>query len=105
MSKLTFKLILMRIFFSIVFIFFFCICFAQKLSKRSSYEKRWALVHPFAALKVKKIYKKCLPFYEEIKSANTLDPYKNGGKQDAFRHTFFMAAFAQKIKTKKQCIR
>lgn len=75
--------------------------FSQKISGRSRYEKRWAFAHPFAALKVKKIYKRCLPLYEEIKMTNKLDQYKNGGKLDAFRHTFFMAAFAQKIKTKK----
>ena len=91
----------MRVFFIIVFTFIAVILYAQKLSNRSSYEKRWALAHPFAALKVKKIYKACLPYYEELKKINSLDNFESGGKLDAFRHVFFMAAFSQKIKTKK----
>lgn len=91
----------MRIFFIIVFIFLFGICYCQKISKRSSYEKRWALGHPFAALKTKKIYRKCLPFYLEVKKTGSLDTCENGGKLDAFRHAYFMAAFAQKINVKK----
>lgn len=61
----------------------------------------WGLFHPFAALKVNKLYKKCLPFYEEVKKENGLDKFESGGKLDAFRHVFFMAAFTQKIKAKK----
>lgn len=74
---------------------------AQKLSHRSKFEKLWAFTHPFAALKVKRIYKQCIPYYEEVKKLNTLDAFENGGKLDAFRHAFFMAAFARKIKAKK----
>lgn len=91
----------MRFFISIVFIFLFVEIWSQKISSRSRYEKCWAFTHPFAALKVKNIYKKCMPIYEETKKNNLLDAFENGGKRDAFRHTFFMAAFAQKIKTKK----
>jgi hypothetical protein len=75
--------------------------FSQKISERSRYEKRWAFFHPFAALKVKKIYKNCRPIYDEVKKTNTLDGFENGGKLDAFRHVFFMAAFSQKIGVKK----
>ena len=91
----------MRNFFILIFIFCTCSCFAQKLAKRSSYERRWAFAHPFAALKTKKIYRKCLPFYLEIKKAGSLDTCENGGKLDAFRHSYFMAAFTQKISVKK----
>lgn len=91
----------MKEFFSIVFIFWACGITAQKFNHRSKHEKHWALSHPFAALKTRKIYKKCIPYYEEVKKSNTLDAFENGGKLDAFRHTFFMAAFAQKIKAKK----
>jgi hypothetical protein len=91
----------MRVLLFTVFIFLSAFIFSQKLSARSRYEKRWAFVHPFAAIKVRKVYKKCLPVYQEIKNTNALDKYKNGGKLDAFRHSFFMAAFAQKIKVKK----
>lgn len=91
----------MRLFFIIAFIICSGTCFGQKLSKRSSYEKRWALARPFAALKIKKIYKKCLPYYLEVKKTGSLDTCENGGKLDAFRHAYFMAAFAQKINVKK----
>lgn len=91
----------MRTFFSIVFIFLIAEVWSQKFSSRSRYEKCWAFTHPFVALKLKKIYKTCMPIYEEVKKNNLLDALENGGKLDAFRHTFFMAAFAQKIKIKK----
>jgi hypothetical protein len=73
----------------------------QTFGSRSAYEKRWAIFHPFAALKVKKIYKQCKPLYIEAKRSPSLDTLKNGGRLDAFRHVFFMAAFSQKIKAKK----
>lgn len=76
------------------------ISFAQR-EGRSKYEVRWALAHPFAAVKVKKLYKKALPFYMDSETRNQLDKYESGGKTDAFRHVFFMAVFSQKIKTRK----
>ena len=87
--------------FIVIFIFLVCSLQAQKFGSRSRYEKRWAIFHPIVALKVKKIYKKCLPLYNFIKKDRVLDTCENGGKLDAFRHVFFMAAFAQKIKVKK----
>ena len=58
-------------------------------------------MHPIAAIKVKHISKKCYKIYEQINKSRRLDTNGNGGKLDAFRHTFFMAAFVQKIKIKK----
>lgn len=101
MSGLYFLQVLMRFFISIIFIFCFISALPQKFGDRSRYEKRWAFFHPFAALKVKKIYKTCVPLYEDVKKNKLLDAFENGGKLDAFRHVFFMAAFSQKIKTKK----
>jgi len=82
---------------------FFCVvfCFLAKSQKISKYEKIWALMHPIAAIKVKHISKKCYKIYEQINKSRRLDTNGNGGKLDAFRHTFFMAAFVQKIKIKK----
>lgn len=74
---------------------------AQRFSSRSGPEKCWAVFHPFAAIKIKKVYKNALPFYNEVKKNNVPDPFGNGGKLDAFRHVYFMAAFAQKVKGKK----
>src|SRR5258708_40136496 len=87
--------------FIITFIFLVNILWSQKFSSRSPHEKYWALFHPCAAIKVKKIYKKCLPLYEEIKKTNILDSFQSGGKLDAFRHVFFMAAFSQSVKINK----
>jgi len=75
-------------------------CFSQHV-KLSRYEKRWALAYPFAALKVKKITKRCYAVYNQGELRHRLDTFSNGGKLDAFRHTFFMAAYSQKIKVKK----
>lgn len=67
----------------------------------SRYEFFWSLRHPFAALKVKKIYKQLKPYYVEDELKKNLDAFSSGGKLDAFRHVYYMAAFAQKIKAKK----
>lgn len=85
-------------------ILFFCtfsvysFCAPPKLSR---YEKRWALWHPLAALKIKKQLPQALKLYEEVKAAHLLDQYESGGKLDAFRHTFTMAYLAQSIPVKK----
>lgn len=74
--------------------------FSQKPGK-SKFEKKWALAHPFAAIKVKRIYRQAMPFYNDQLNFKQLDSFSNGGKLDAFRHVFFMAAFTQKVKVKK----
>jgi hypothetical protein len=77
---------------------------AQNLMARprtSRYEFWWALGHPFAAIKVNRIYKKVSKLYNEKELKVKLDVYSSGGKLDAFRHVFYFAAFAQKIKPKK----
>ncbi|RME16411.1 MAG: hypothetical protein D6799_04950 [Bacteroidetes bacterium] len=68
---------------------------------KGKHQYRWAVFHPVAAIKVKHIYKKNLPIYQQVKQQKILDTLENGGKLDAFRHAFFMACFAQKIQTKK----
>ncbi len=83
---------------------FFLVCntlvFAQT-HKLYAQEKRWAIVHPFAALKVNRIQKKCYQIYNQPSLKTKLDDYSNGGELHAFRHLFFMSALAQKIKPKK----
>lgn len=39
--------------------------------------------------------------YEEVKSKKLLDSYENGGKLDAFRHSFAMAYFSRYVSVKK----
>lgn len=97
-SKLD-EVVLMRLYI-LILICLPGIHFAQGESK-SKYEKRWAITHPFAALRVKKIYNKALPIYKDADLRSKLDTYESGGRTDAFRHVFFMAAFTQKIKIKK----
>ncbi|GIV29188.1 MAG: hypothetical protein KatS3mg028_0254 [Bacteroidia bacterium] len=75
-------------------------CFLHSQHK-GKYQYRWAFFHPIAAIKVKHVYKKNLPIYQQVKQQKTLDTIENGGKLDAFRHAFFMACFAQKIHPKK----
>ena len=75
--------------------------FFSKIPSTNKFEKKWAFWHPFAALKIKKIYKKAMPFYQDAFIKTELDVFESGGKLDAFRHIFFMAAFSQKIKIKK----
>jgi hypothetical protein len=85
----------------ILFLFGILISNAQSFGSRSGPEKCWAIFHPFAAIKIRKIYALARPFYEDIKKNNVTDSFSNGGKLDAFRHIYFMAAFTQKVKAKK----
>ena len=64
-------------------------------------EKRWAVFHPFAALKVRRINDQCAHFYDRKVLAGRLDSFPAGGKLDAFRHVFYMAALAQQIRLRK----
>lgn len=76
-----------------------CIAFnglAQIPAKLSKYEKHWALLHPIAAIKANHLGKCVAAIYKET-LAEGLDSYPSGGRLDAYRHVFFMAAFAQKI--------
>ncbi len=60
--------------------------------------KLWAIAHPIASFKIKKINKHCLLVYAQKDIKEKLDSFSSGGKLDAFRHIFFMAAFQQKVK-------
>jgi len=73
--------------------------FAQR--PLSAYEFRRAIVHPFAALKIRKQLPAALKVYNEQKSVKQPDSLASGGKLDAFRHVYTMACLARKIKVKK----
>ena len=69
-------------------------------------EKKWVMRHPISALKIRKIKERCDPIYFNIKKnpfleAMGLDKFENGGKLDAFRHVFYSAAFASRVKKEK----
>lgn len=67
----------------------------------SKYEIRWALVHPFAAIKINGHLKKAMIIYREVKDTKQLDGVESGGTLDAFRHAFTMAYLAQRISSNK----
>lgn len=75
-------------------------CFSQTVNY-SAYEKKWAIKHPFSAIKVKKISRHCFKTFDRQALKLELDSFNNGGKLDAYRHVFFMAAYAQKIPVRK----
>ncbi|MCA0430382.1 MAG: hypothetical protein LCH32_07755 [Bacteroidetes bacterium] len=76
-------------------------CWQTKYKAISFQEFKWAIFHPIAAIKVKQITKKCNKIYFNPNLKLQLDSFESGGKLDAFRHIFYMAAYAQKIKIKK----
>ena len=67
----------------------------------SNYEYRWAVWHPFAAMKIKKQLPKALEIYKSVEQQKILDTLTFGGKLDAFRHSFTMAYLARSIRIKK----
>lgn len=67
----------------------------------SAYELSWALSHPAAAIKAKKIKDECDRFFDQKRFSTMLDSFANGGKLDAFRHVFYMAAMAREVKPSK----
>lgn len=67
----------------------------------SIYEFKWAVFHPFAALKIKHSLPGAMVIYKEVAQNKVLDTLANGGKLDAFRHTYAMAFLARRISVKK----
>jgi hypothetical protein len=92
---------LLKYFLYSLFIYFILLSNTAASQHLSKFEKRWAIWHPIAALKIKHIGKACYKIYNSHQLKNELDSFENGGKLDAFRHLFFMAAFAQKVNAKK----
>lgn len=79
----------------------FCLFFIFKVSAISLPELKWAIFHPIAAIKIKKIKCSCDKYYLDSSLVNQLDRFENGGKLDAFRHIYYMSAFSKSIKTSK----
>ena len=85
----------------LIILFIPAIIFSQKQGKGKN-ERSWAIFHPIAAIKVKKIYNQGLLIYNNrLEYQKYLDTFNSGGKLDAFKHAFFMAAFAQKVGVNK----
>lgn len=93
-----------RILMVLVLVFTAQLLFAQKkIAPRrvSCPEMIWAVTHPFVALKAIKLTKISLGISESLRADTTLDGVWIGGQLDAFRHAYWMAMLAQKIKPKK----
>ena len=78
-------------------------CSVQLLAQHSisKYERCWAFMHPFAALKIKKQLPNAMLVYKEVEQSKLLDTLAYGGKLDAFRHTYVMAYLARRINARK----
>ena len=76
-------------------------CLFSQIRSYSNYEWRWAFWRPIAAVKCKKALPKAMIVYEQSKKLKEVDSLQNGGKLDAFRHTFVMAYLAQKVNKRK----
>ncbi len=88
----------------ILFIFYggiLALCLKLHAQDIGKYQIKWAITHPIAAIKVKKLYNRNIAVYHNIKKNKLLDTIECNGQLDAFRHAFFMACFAQRIKSKK----
>lgn len=73
----------------------------SKAQSSNKYEKRWAFIHPIAAIKAKKITAHVIETTKLLKETKQLDPYSSGGTADAFRHGYWMALLAMEIGAKK----
>jgi len=71
--------------------FIFCFLTNKGQIKLSNYEVRWAIRHPFDAIKIKRHLKDAKEVYESVKISHVLDTFESGGKLDAFRHCYTMA--------------
>ena len=66
-------------------------------SSLSSPEKWWVVCHPFKAKKALEVSLRALLVTDSIKKTNTIGVDINGGKLDAFKHTFWMANLSHHI--------
>jgi len=73
----------------------------NKFSQISPPEKRWDFFPPFIAKKCYKLTVKAREVSKIVAKESVLDKDENGGQVDAFRHSYWMALLAQKIKPKK----
>ena len=71
------------------------------ISDLSKGEKHWAMWHPFAARKAKKIVPFVRNEVRQMIADNKIDSLIHGGQADAFRHALWMALTAKSIGEKK----
>ena len=69
----------------------------SRFSSLSSPEKWWVVWHPFKAKKALEVSLRSLEVTDSIKKEGIIGRDINGGRLDAFKHTFWMASMSQKI--------
>ncbi len=68
-----------------------------RFSSLSSPEKWWVVWHPFKAKKALEASLRALVVTDSIKNTGSIGVDINGGRLDAFKHSFWMAALSQRI--------
>ncbi len=63
----------------------------------SSPEKCWVVFHPFKAKKAYQVSKEVLKITDSIRNQNSIGKDINGGKLDAFKHSFWIARLSEQI--------
>ncbi|MEN8186590.1 MAG: hypothetical protein ABFR05_05625 [Bacteroidota bacterium] len=91
----------MKKLFFISLIFFNINLYSQSTFKKffelSSPEKWWVVFHPFKAKKAYHISEKTLKITDSISNTEIIGNDFNGGKLDAFKHSFWMAYLTRNI--------
>ncbi|KJS05875.1 MAG: hypothetical protein VR77_07105 [Flavobacteriales bacterium BRH_c54] len=90
--------------FSIIYLFTsFSVAQNDKISTKevSCPEKWWAVKHPFALKKAKKVTIETKKIVNQLKKDTILRGNGNGGQIDAFRHAYWMARLTQEIGHKR----
>jgi hypothetical protein len=75
--------------------------FLKKFANISKPEKCWAFIHPFVATKALKVTIRSYTITDSIKRSGSIGADNSGGKLDAFKHAFWMAAVGAAIGPKK----
>lgn len=70
---------------------------AVSFFKLSSPEKWWVIFHPFKAKKALIISQDALKVTDSISKSNLIKNDINGGRLDAFKHSYWMASLSQSI--------
>jgi len=86
--------------FSIIYLFTsFSVAQNDKISTKEERcpEKWWAVKHPFALKKAKKVTIETKKIVNQLKKDTILKGNGNGGQIDAFRHAYWMARLTQEI--------
>lgn len=88
------------LFFLIIYLFAsFSVAQNDKINTKevSCPEKWWAVKHPFALKKAKKVTIETKKIVNQLKKDTILKGCGNGGQIDAFRHAYWMARLTQEI--------